>query len=391
MDPLEQAVLSGALFRDGAADMSEYRHEDRQTPSPEPNTDDELGSDYSPPSSPRAAANDSVSNSRSTGVKGVLKDHKEAARRTREDQIARRLLANEALEERALLGPTWQEDEEQRAFEQTEEGEAVRKWERAPGADGRERPTDGAGAHAARDRKGYLREVSMQGYLSAVEDAPGWVVILIFEPVSSALEELAPDGRADRPALAPRSLNLALQDIPNLPGEYLLTLQSLASSHPPPNHTFLLARSSTLSFLLNRDGQPDHDVLPSMLVYAPGGMLRHTFIRLDMEMKGKKGGIERLLRRCTTYPHLLVNLAVPKTNDRLHLSSDTRSCLVGRTTVEITPCPAQTRTTDTTTDGSSEACISRPSLPTLKSRLDVRLHIGSLSLSDRLTDQRLCL
>lgn len=206
MDPLEKAVLSGALFRDGAADMSEYRHEDRQTPSPEPNTDDELGSDYSPPSSPRAGAADSGSNSRSTGVKGVLKDHKDAARRTREDQIARRLLANEALEERALLGPTWQEDEDQRAFEQTEEGEAVRKWERTPGADGRERPTNGAGAHAARDRKGYLREVSMQGYLSAVEDAPGWVVILIFEPVSRALENFAPAGRADRPALVPRSL-----------------------------------------------------------------------------------------------------------------------------------------------------------------------------------------
>jgi hypothetical protein len=56
-----------------------------------------------------------------------------------------------------------------------------------------------------------------------------------------------------------------------------------------------------------------------MLVYAPGGTLRHTFIRLDLEMKGKKGGIEGLLRRCVNLPPTDQPL-IPKTDDRPALS-----------------------------------------------------------------------
>lgn len=187
-DTLEQAVLSGALFRDPSAVMSEFREEDRSTPSPEPNTDDELGSDYSPPSSPRPSPGTGVENSRSTGVKGVIKDSKQAALRARETQLARRLLANQALEERALLAPTWDEDEELRAGEDGDVAEVARRWAKqpssaGPGGDQRERARGGEGAGAGGPRKGYLREVSMQGYLNAVDHAEGWVVILVFEPV----------------------------------------------------------------------------------------------------------------------------------------------------------------------------------------------------------------
>ena len=180
-DTLEQAVLSGALFRDPSSHVSEFREEDRQTPSPEPNTDDELGSDYSPPSSPRAAE-DEVGASRATGVKGVIKDQKAAALRAREEQLARRLLASQALEERALLAPTWEEDGELRAGEQTEAGERARRWGRTPGG-GLNNSGGGSERHRPGGERGFLREVSSDGFLNAVDRAQGWVVVLVFEPV----------------------------------------------------------------------------------------------------------------------------------------------------------------------------------------------------------------
>lgn len=187
-DTLEQAVLSGAMFRDPSSLVSEFRAEDRQTPSPEPNTDDELGSDYSPPSSPRQQqATAEGASSRSTGVKGVIKDQKAAALRAREQQLARRLLANEALEERALLAPTWVEDDELRAREQTEAGERARRWARTPGS-GLVNSLSRSGGEGERHRpggkRGFLREVSSDGFLNAVDQAAGWVVVLVFEPVS---------------------------------------------------------------------------------------------------------------------------------------------------------------------------------------------------------------
>jgi len=310
-DTLEQAVLSGAMFRDPSSLVSEFREEDRQTPSPEPNTDDELGSDYSPPSSPRRQAGAPEGGaSRSTGVKGVIKDQKAAAFRAREQQLARRLLANEALEERALLAPTWEEDDELRAGEQTEAGERTRRWAKTPGgglANGNSGGGGGGERHRPGGERGFLREVSSEGFLNAVDQAAGWVVVLVFEPVRPAAFPLSlVDSTVCRLAAAealllsamPVPLSSAPQEIKNLTSDVLLSLQSLAASHPPPGNAFLLARASTLGlFLRPQDGLPDFDLLPSLLVYAPGGELRRSFIRLDLELQGVEGGVEGLLRR----------------------------------------------------------------------------------------------
>lgn len=87
---------------------------------------------------------------------------------------------------------------------------------------------------------------------------------------------------------------------PNL----LPTLQKLASVHTPPTHHFLLASAKNLSFSLLPNGEPDRDVLPTMLVYAPvngqEAELEHSWIRVDLLLGMGKGGeaIEELLAKC---------------------------------------------------------------------------------------------
>lgn len=187
-DALEEAVLSGALFRDGhTASLSEYRAEDRDTPSPT-NTDDELGSDLdSPPPSTSAgpqAANGNPSSR--TGVKGVIRDEREAKERARTAQFLKTRRDNEEMERRALLAGTYAEDERQRREDEErrntegggEEEARMRRRETR-----RRELMDGSGNGGER-RKGYLREVSLEGYLNGAED-DGWTVVLVYEPVST--------------------------------------------------------------------------------------------------------------------------------------------------------------------------------------------------------------
>jgi hypothetical protein len=47
--------------------------------------------------------------------------------------------------------------------------------------------------------------------------------------------------------------------------------------------------------MLQRSGEPDLDVLPTMLVYGPAEELVETWVRVDMMLQGGKGVGELLL------------------------------------------------------------------------------------------------
>jgi hypothetical protein len=181
-DKLEEAALSGELFRGGDQSLSEYREEDRDTPSPT-NTDDELGSDldsFDPVAAASAAGGGAggggTQQSSRTGPKGVLQDQRAALEGDRVAQIIARRRGNEQLEGKALLGATWAEDDALRKDADDDEARAReayrerRRWEAMESA-----------KHEG--RRGFLREVSLEGYLNAVDDE-GWTVMLVYEAVS---------------------------------------------------------------------------------------------------------------------------------------------------------------------------------------------------------------
>ena len=112
-----------------------------------------------------------------------------------------------------------------------------------------------------------------------------------------------PSSLADTPYPSFNSASLTLppfplppfQSLPVLP-TLLPQLQRLASRNPPPSHSFLLARATTLSFSLLPSGEPDKDVLPTMLIYGPGGELLENWVRVDLMLQGQIG-LEGLLVR----------------------------------------------------------------------------------------------
>ena len=101
-----------------------------------------------------------------TGVKGVIRDKREAeslARAKRAEEVRE---LNRAMEKASLGGKTWAEEEKARRAELARlEGRA-----------------EGRGARGG--RFGHLREVGVRSYVQAVEeDRDVWVVVHIYDPV----------------------------------------------------------------------------------------------------------------------------------------------------------------------------------------------------------------
>ncbi len=109
-----------------------------------------------------------------TGVKGVIRDKREAeavARGKRAEEVRE---LNRAMEKASLGGKTWAEEEKERRA-----GEA-----RAEGQGQGQGPLK-----AARNgRYGHLREVGVRSYVQAVEeDRNVWVVVHIYDPVRGSV------------------------------------------------------------------------------------------------------------------------------------------------------------------------------------------------------------
>ena len=186
MAALESAALSGSLFRP----RSHSTARSASTASPT-NTDDELASDLSEPLSSFPV---SARNGPQTGPKGVIEDRRSHVRQSRLDK-ERAVRGMQAYQERRkMVGMTSAEDDEHRKWErlmdhremgfqdEQEDEEGVREGrEETEGRVMSGRRVNRWGKDEMVRRVG-LREVGKQGFVSAVE-RPGWVVILIYEPV----------------------------------------------------------------------------------------------------------------------------------------------------------------------------------------------------------------
>jgi hypothetical protein len=200
MADLEAAALSGDLFRPRSD--SPTRSESTSSPL---NTDDELGSDLSRPSSPHgsnanllsqpsqpSAAAPSHSGAQ-TGPKGVISDRRAQRSQAREDGERDRRAVRAEQERRTIVAETVEQERVRREKEERdreawerererEEEENRLKWRRQRREELERERGGGERAGEAALKRGGLREVGKEGVLMAVE-RPGWVVILIYEPV----------------------------------------------------------------------------------------------------------------------------------------------------------------------------------------------------------------
>jgi hypothetical protein len=169
-DALEEAALSGALFRPAERSGSPT-HSDISTSS-EPDSDDELLSNPMPgPGESQSALlpEHEAEHARGaqTGIKGVLNDKKAYTRSIRARGVKEAEEIRKRMEGVAITGSTWEEEE--RMWEKEKGGDGVEEWRRK--------------RMAEMKGKGGLREVGKEGFVAAVE-RKGWVVVLIYEPVS---------------------------------------------------------------------------------------------------------------------------------------------------------------------------------------------------------------
>jgi hypothetical protein len=172
-DALEEAALSGALFKDN------YRPPERSgTPEPsdsgsEPDSEDYQNDRTVGDSQTALIEEDEIhAKGAQTGIKGVLNDKKAHTRTTQSKEKEERRGLKERMEKMSIVGNTWKEEEDLRAKEKDQEG-GIEKWRK-----GR--------IEEMKARKG-LREVGKEGFVSAVE-REGWVCVLIYEPVSLSFD-----------------------------------------------------------------------------------------------------------------------------------------------------------------------------------------------------------
>jgi len=266
MDRFEQLILSGDFF-------------EQSGPTSPPRTPSTLSPASSRSPSPSLAPNPHASSVQvgqgvpgRTGVKGVIRDAREANAIEKERKGREMAERQRGWEEKGRGALSWRE----------EQGSA--EGRRLMRVDGEEKRAEEVG----KKRFGHLREVGLEGYIGAVEEKDTWVVVHIYDPSVEACHSID------------------------------TTLALLARAHP---HTkFLRSRAATLGFasLLSGgasfsdrttrlddlaedeeweyedDEEPvDLEMLPTMLVYKAGD-LRENWIRVDWEARDA-GGVEQLL------------------------------------------------------------------------------------------------
>ncbi|KAL7420858.1 hypothetical protein Q5752_004811 [Cryptotrichosporon argae] len=269
-DQLATAALDGSLFQPRSASPARSASTESA-----PNTDDELGSDLSRPASPIASrAAPMGHDGAQTGVKGVIADNEAAGRAAAGEERRARVEAARSVEARKMVAQTAGEEDAARRREEREQERAEEEDVRDSRRRQRMAEMRDEGA-----KRGGLKEVGSEGFVAAVE-RPGWVVVLIYEPYVSRCQDVLAD-----------MLDLSLRLPP-------------VSSLQTPLH-LLRARATNLSFSLlsvpasaaavDDDaprGEPDPDVLPSVLAYRDGE-LHKTWIRVDWDLQ--EDGLEGLL------------------------------------------------------------------------------------------------
>ncbi|PCH39515.1 hypothetical protein WOLCODRAFT_141295 [Wolfiporia cocos MD-104 SS10] len=309
---IEELVLSGKLFSPPSRSTSPVRS---RSPSPTPAQwpTDDADYEYDSDAERRRAiesriAADAQSESIGmgpgrTGVKGVIRDHAEAAASVRAKRTQEIIALNREMERASLGGKTWAEEERERIAEEEQlEGKASSM-------------VDGRGSR--RGPFGHLMEVGVRSFVQAVEeDRSMWVVVHIYDPSldrCAALDDVL--ARLARSFPSTKFLRARAGGI-----GFAATKTSATSRLGVSRSPFGLRHSESRQILVpgrfssaedddelfdddrSEDGSSndgwdddavDTDVLPTLLVYR-GGVLEHTWVRVDWEAKM---GVEELLRR----------------------------------------------------------------------------------------------
>jgi len=287
-DRLEQLVLSGQLFQ--AQDRSSSPARSLSSESDDGGNDqDRLWGNRAGEDDSQARLPNSIGMGPGrTGVKGVIRDHNEAAARERSKKVDELANLTARMERASLGGKTFLEDQGERT---------TLAWRQ-------------------RGLFGHLREVGLKGFVPAVEaDQNVWVVVHIYDPsldrcdvIDDRLARLArehPDTKFIRCRAS--AIGFAL-----MPG-------AKPRSTRPPSSTYL-SKSRTTPRFSGQEDDPygddmgvavvdtpsedddeedddvdvDTDMLPTMLVYR-SGQLVHNWVRVDWEAGSL--GIDGLLKQ----------------------------------------------------------------------------------------------
>ncbi|KAL1742689.1 hypothetical protein HDZ31DRAFT_83938 [Schizophyllum fasciatum] len=313
---LEQLVLSGQLFNPSSPTYSPPR-----TPSPDAGWhDDELdGADTPPAASPSSfpappSGSDpdpgvGVGVPGRTGVKGVLRDRAEFQDRER----AKAQAAAAARTVPAVGGSTYLEEERAKAVAGDERADPLARGA-APAA-----RLDKWGT--PRGRFGHLREVGMRGFVDAVEKEAGvWVAVHLYDSsldrcyaLDDALSKLArayPDTKFLRAKAA--ALGFASTSTTTPRSTTTVIRKTIREEDEDDDWDDDNEKPSGGGFLGRRDADEDDeedgddydedsvdtDVLPTLLVYRDGELV-HNWVRVDLDAKQERGGVEDLLARHT--------------------------------------------------------------------------------------------
>ncbi|KAI1785320.1 hypothetical protein LXA43DRAFT_1038726 [Ganoderma leucocontextum] len=304
---IEDLVLSGRLFAPPSRSSSPVRSRS-PSPTPEPWHPEADDFEYDSDAERRAEIEAHVASQQQgesigmgpgrTGVKGVIRDRREAEAAARGKRAEEVRELNRAMEKASLGGKTWAEEEkERRAAEARLEG--------------------GASKAKRSGRYGHLREVGVRSYVQAVEeDRNVWVVVHIYDPsldrcaaLDDTLTRLARTyphtkflraragaiGFASGQGSKPNLVNASYSSVPSLG---VIPQRSRIQQKDEFFDDEEDEKAGDDEAEEDEDGQweddaVDTDVLPTILVYR-GGDLEHSWVRVDWEAKQ---GIEELLKR----------------------------------------------------------------------------------------------
>jgi len=303
-------VLSGKLFQPASRPSSPVRS---RSPSPAPahwpKEDEDY--DYDSDAERRRAIEARIASQQReedsigmgpgrTGVKGVIRDRKEAQSLARTKRVQEIEAMNRAMEKASLGGLTWAEEEKLRLAEKAhEEG----------------RPSASTRSPFSKGRFGHLREVGERTFVQAVEseDPHVWVVTHIYDPSLDRCAVLDDTlSRLARLYPSTKFLRARAGALGFATSKPQAQSNNLLSARPP----FSLRRTPSRKILVPgeyhsddeqededsdeersdegwEDDDVDTDVLPTLLVYR-GGELVHSWVRVDWEAKM---GMEELLKK----------------------------------------------------------------------------------------------
>ncbi|KAF8635481.1 hypothetical protein AX17_003871 [Amanita inopinata Kibby_2008] len=251
-----------------------------------------------------------------TGVKGVIRDRNEAVGREREQQKREAEELRRQMEKSSLGGMTFLEEEREKARDPLYQGkidELVLK-EREKMRELRGEGRDMFGRRKER-RFGHLREVGVEGFVSAVEEERGvWVVVHLYDSslercddVDDTLTQLAriyPDTKflrarasalgfassSSKPSTSCQRKEVAYQRYLN---------HSLRSMEEDDCDDMYFADEVDEEGYDSDGNNVDLDMLPTLLVYRDGELV-HNWVRVDWE--AGDAGVENLLERHRILP-----------------------------------------------------------------------------------------